>query len=84
MRIAFCIVETQSLQCHRHIGCKRNVLMKMMTFASLVPSHVYASLHLLERMCRLRLIGAQQCSINENDDFHLVGAHSCVCRSSSS
>jgi hypothetical protein len=31
----------------------------MMTFASSVPSHVYVGLHLLERMYRLRLVGAQ-------------------------
>jgi hypothetical protein len=80
----FCIVETQSLQCHHHIRCKRNVLIKMITFASSVSSHIYAGLHLLEWMCRLRLVGAQQCSVNEKDDFHLVGAQSCVCRSSSS
>ena len=36
------------------------MLMKRMTFASSVPSHVYASLHQLERNCRLCLVGAQQ------------------------
>jgi hypothetical protein len=58
--------------------------MKRMTFASSVPSHVYTGLHLLERMCHLLLISAQRCLINEEDDFRLVGAHSCVRRSSSS
>jgi hypothetical protein len=58
--------------------------MKRMTFTSSVPSHMYDGLHLLERMCCLRLIGVQQSSINENDDFLLVGVQSCVCRSSSS
>jgi hypothetical protein len=46
--------------------------MKMMTFASSVPSHVYVDLHLLKQMCRLHFVGAQQCLINEDDDFHLV------------
>jgi hypothetical protein len=48
--------------------------MKMITFTSSVPSYVYAGLHLLEWMCHLCLVGAQRCSINEDDDFHLVGA----------
>jgi hypothetical protein len=64
--------------------CEQDALMKMMTFASSVPCHVYACLHLLERMCRLRLVGTQRCSINEEDDFCLVGTQSCVPRSSSS
>jgi hypothetical protein len=34
--------------------------MKMMTFALSVPSQMYAGLHLLEQLCLLRLIGAQQ------------------------
>jgi hypothetical protein len=34
--------------------------MKKMTFVLLVPSHVYSGLHLLERMRRLCLVGAQQ------------------------
>jgi hypothetical protein len=34
--------------------------MKRMTFASLMSSHVYDSLHLLEQLCCLHLIGAQQ------------------------
>jgi hypothetical protein len=34
--------------------------MKRMTFASSVPSQVYADFHLLERLCCLRLIGARQ------------------------
>jgi hypothetical protein len=95
-----CIVETQSLQRHRHIRCKQDTLIKRMTFASRcpiiytpvfiysngcaafassvpssvwsmkrmtfalsVPSHVYANLHLLERLCCLRLVGTQWCSI---------------------
>jgi hypothetical protein len=45
--------------------------MKRMTFTSSVPSHVYDGHHLLERMCRLRLINAQWCSINEKDGFRL-------------
>jgi hypothetical protein len=45
--------------------------MKMMTFTSSVPSHVYTGLHLLEQMCRLRLVSAQRCSINENNNFTL-------------
>jgi hypothetical protein len=49
-----------------------------MTFASLVLNHVYASLHLLEQMCRFRLVGAQQYLINEEDGFLLIGAQSCV------
>jgi hypothetical protein len=58
--------------------------MKRMTFALSVPSHVYASIHLLERMCHLRLVSAQRCSINEDDDFCLVGVQSCVAAWSSS
>jgi hypothetical protein len=57
--------------------------MKMMTFASSVPSHVYVDLHLLKQMCRLQLVDVQRCSINEKDDFDLVGAQSYVYRSSS-
>jgi hypothetical protein len=57
--------------------------MNRMTSASSGPSHVYAGLHLLERLCRLCLIGAQRCSINEKDDFHLVCAQPYVRRSSS-
>jgi hypothetical protein len=57
--------------------------MKMMPFASSGPNHVYACLHLLERLCRLCLVGAQRCSINEKDDFRLVGAQPYVRRSSS-
>jgi hypothetical protein len=34
--------------------------MKMMTFASSVPSHVYANLHILEQLYCLPLVGAQQ------------------------
>ena len=45
---------------YHHVGCKRMMLMKRMTFASSVPSHVYAGLHQLERKCRLCLVGAQQ------------------------
>jgi hypothetical protein len=36
---------------HCHTGCKRDVLMKRITFTSSVPSHVYAGLHLLKWMC---------------------------------
>ena len=45
----FCIAGTQSQQHHRHVRCERNMSMKRMTFASSVPSHVYAGLHKLER-----------------------------------
>jgi hypothetical protein len=50
--------------------------MKRMTYASSVPSHVYVGVHLLERMCHLRLVSAQQhvqlrlqmgCRWNNND-----------------
>jgi hypothetical protein len=34
--------------------------MKRMTFALSVPIHVYVGLHLLKRICGLRLVGAQQ------------------------
>jgi hypothetical protein len=34
--------------------------MKRMTFTSSIPSHVYTGLHLLERLCCLHLVGAQQ------------------------
>jgi hypothetical protein len=34
--------------------------MKKMTFTSSVPSHVYVDLHLLKRLCCLRVIGARQ------------------------
>jgi hypothetical protein len=34
--------------------------MKRMTFASSVPSQVYADLHLLKRLCCLHLVGARQ------------------------
>jgi hypothetical protein len=52
--------------------------MKKMNFALSVPSHVYVGLHLLERMCRLRLVGAQWCSVNEKYDFRLISAQSCI------
>jgi hypothetical protein len=48
--------------------------MKMMTFTSSVPSHVYVGIHLLKRMCHLHLVGAQWYSIIEEDDFRLAGA----------
>jgi hypothetical protein len=57
--------------------------MKRMTFASSGSSQVYAGLYLLEQLCCLHLVGAQRCSINETDDFHLVGAQPYVRRSSS-
>jgi hypothetical protein len=53
---SFCIVKTQSQQHHRHVRCKQDVLMNMMTFVSSVSNHVYVGLHLLEQMCRLRLV----------------------------
>jgi hypothetical protein len=34
--------------------------MKRMAFTSSMPSHVYASLHLLKRLCCLRLVSARQ------------------------
>jgi hypothetical protein len=34
MRVAFVFAKTQSQQRHRHVGCKHDELMKMMTFAS--------------------------------------------------
>jgi hypothetical protein len=47
--------------------------MKRMTFASSVSSHMYDGLHLFEQMCHLCLVGTQRCSINEEDDFCLIG-----------
>jgi hypothetical protein len=55
-----CIAETQSQRHHCHIEGKQVVLMKGMTFASSVPSHVSVSPHQFERKCRLCLVGAQQ------------------------
>jgi hypothetical protein len=34
--------------------------MKRMTFALLMPSHVYVYLHLLQQLCPIRLVSAQQ------------------------
>jgi hypothetical protein len=55
------------------------LLMKEMSFASSIPGHESVSLHLLERTCCLRLVGAQQRCVrsrlhktrrwNNNDKF---------------
>jgi hypothetical protein len=82
MRVAFALLK--SSQHHRHVRCKQDVSMMRMTFASTVLSHVYTGLHLLKRMCRLRLVGAERCLINEEDDFCLVNTQSYVPRSLSS
>jgi hypothetical protein len=47
--------------------------MKRMTFTLSVLSHVYTNLHILERLCCLRLIGVRQYVQSRHNERHVSG-----------
>uniref|UniRef100_A0A0A8XRP1 Uncharacterized protein n=1 Tax=Arundo donax TaxID=35708 RepID=A0A0A8XRP1_ARUDO len=60
MRVAFVSPKPGHDSAIATSGVNGILLVKGMTFASLVPSHMYACLHQHGRMCHLCLVGARQ------------------------